>query len=993
MATVRSLYVSLKAQTDDYNKKIREAQQLTKDWNKIIRPTAELMGQIGKTALVAGGLVTTALVGMAKRAADYGDEMLEASQKTGIGVKQLSALRLIADQSGSSFEGITAGVGKLSKAMFEAATKGGEAAKTFAALGISVKDAGGHVRQASDVLPEIAERFSKMKDGTEKTALAMRLFGKAGADMIPALNQGAEGIRRATELTEKYNVAMTDAEAKMGDEFNDTVAETGLAMQGLANQIGKALLPAMTRMVEIGNNVIAMVSKWAKENPGLTRTVAALAAALAGGGGLLIAMSGFMLIAPRMIGNIKLMADAFLALSLPVRIAVVALAALTAAFIAFPKIRGPVIETLAKINQLVFANIDLFGRLAGVLLTLAQGKFRDAWETLKGLPDQVMQSWEDRGNMVRNMAKGIGDSVTDMNKALKGDPNVLGWAKNFSVDMDALGKDANKTKELIDQMWSSLKRENGEVDALTAVLMRAKAAHIDYNQVLDKLGPTIADVADEFVRSGEPLPEIIAYYNSLRNSSLELAAAQEEELQSRIELNKAIFEGQQMMAREAANLPGELMENARQQIEAVQVVHDELTQSIVDATANLGKQEMAIRRDAAAIAELSRRGMTAAQIEAALGVNIERVSEAARDLGIQLDPVTAKVMRQQVEVDKLRRSWGEAFARLSDQLVDMVVDFDFSFRRLKEIGMNTAKDLMRSFLDGFFKPFKDGLRDLGEKAGQWAAGLIFGTKQAAGGQSSGGLLSGILGGGGGGILGGLIGPRGEGQQGGLGGILGGILGNGDGPWSERIKGILGGGVSGTGGTVPGMSMGLPGEGYAALAASVINVAAGGFKPGQKAQDVGSQMWKDFFDTINKIQGDAMLSATNKLKLIDNIATSTLAQITQQSGVDKNFAKALAGTSARINQAVIDKHLFLDPIAAQEAAARGETSEGRTGGTTIHNTWEIHFDGPVSDPESIEQSFTSKIIPLFNRAMTGNTGGIATTTTEVVLKTQGAIVAH
>lgn len=735
MATVRSLYVALKMQTDDYNKKIKAANQEAKEFQRILKPTSQILSDVGKTMVAVGGVVSLALLGMAKKAADYGDQMLEASQKTGISTKQLAAFKLVADQSGSSFEGLTGAVSRLAKTSFEAATKGGEAAKTFQALGISVKDSAGHVRNASDLLPEIADRFAQMKDGTEKTAIAIRLFGKAGADLIPVLNQGSAGFREASRLVEKYNVDIGDAGNQLGNVFNDRLAETSLAMQGLSNQIGKALLPAMTRMVDIGNNVIAMVSKWAKEHPGLTRVVAGTAFAMTGAGGLLIGMSGFMMIAPGMIANLKLIGAAFMGLSVPMRLVVIALTALTAAFLAFPKIRGPVIETLAVINGIVFANIDAFGRLAGILVRFAKGEFTAAWETLKDLPQQMQQSFKDRGDMVRDFAKGIGASVKDMNAALTMKPGEMPDLKGMGVDLDAFGKTTKDTAGQVEQFWKQLTRENSEADALQAVLLRAQAAHIPLVQIQATLGGKIREVTDEFISMGLTVPTIISQYDALMFAEEQLAESHknlaEKFAKEREEFNKpleevAIKNGGMTPALEAMRVQGAFAGRVR------------------EATENLQRQRDQVRDLSAQIVVLNRQGMSARNIEHALGMSIEEVTRRAKDLGVQMDPLTKKLGQQEFAARNLRDAWGSTFAAISDRLVDIVADFNFSFKALVDIATSTAKSLLRSFLDGFFKPFKDSLASIGEGFADMLSSALFG---GGGGAKSGvsGAVSGALG--------------------------------------------------------------------------------------------------------------------------------------------------------------------------------------------------------------------------------------------------------
>ena len=82
----------------------------------------------------------------------------------------------------------------------------GEQSAAFKALGISVQDANKNLKSSDQVLLEVANAFSKFEDGTTKTALAIAIFGRAGADLIPLLNQGADGIRKMQEQAQRLGL-------------------------------------------------------------------------------------------------------------------------------------------------------------------------------------------------------------------------------------------------------------------------------------------------------------------------------------------------------------------------------------------------------------------------------------------------------------------------------------------------------------------------------------------------------------------------------------------------------------------------------------------------------------------------------------------------------------------------------------------------------------------------------------------------------------------
>lgn len=76
-------------------------------------------------------------------------------------------------------------------------------------LGISTQDAQGKNKGFNDILMEVADKFKSMPDGAEKTAEAMKLFGRSGADMIKVLNQGADGLQNLENQADKLGLTLT----------------------------------------------------------------------------------------------------------------------------------------------------------------------------------------------------------------------------------------------------------------------------------------------------------------------------------------------------------------------------------------------------------------------------------------------------------------------------------------------------------------------------------------------------------------------------------------------------------------------------------------------------------------------------------------------------------------------------------------------------------------------------------------------------------------
>jgi hypothetical protein len=208
-----------------------------------------LAGAAGGLSGALGALVPLAtgagLATMAKGAIDAADNMNDLSQKTGVSVESLSKFQQAANASGTSIEGVGGAMIKLNKGL---AAGTGPAADALKALGLSATDASGKLKTTDAVMLEVADKFKAMPDGAGKTALALQLFGKAGADMIPLLNGGSKAI---TDLT----ATMTGDFAKSADSLNDKLAALQGKLLALGVNIGTALMPALNVIADLVMNL------------------------------------------------------------------------------------------------------------------------------------------------------------------------------------------------------------------------------------------------------------------------------------------------------------------------------------------------------------------------------------------------------------------------------------------------------------------------------------------------------------------------------------------------------------------------------------------------------------------------------------------------------------------------------------------------------------------------------------------------------------------
>jgi hypothetical protein len=370
-----------------------------------------LSGALGALAPVAtvGGL--TALVG---KTIEAGDKFNDLSQRTGVSVESLARFNKAAATSGTDIDSVAKSLGRLSKGMYEAAQTGkGPTSDALRTLGISANDAAGKLKSADQVTLEIANKFRTMPDGVEKTALAMQLFGKAGAKMIPMLNEGGAAI-------ESLSVKMTGAFAEKADEYNDKLAMLGGKVGALAAGITVALLPALDATV----TVLTLVVDGFASLPGPIQAIV---------GGLALLAVSFTVLAP-IITSVLTVLAAFQGLAIGATIAgwlgalaplATGLATFAAAIVGWPLLIG---AALVAVGVLIYSFRDDIGKVIGAIGEAIGGAVDAVGKTIR---DGIGAVWDWVSKSIGNVASALAKPFEAAAGAIK---NVLRNVLQFSVN-------------------------------------------------------------------------------------------------------------------------------------------------------------------------------------------------------------------------------------------------------------------------------------------------------------------------------------------------------------------------------------------------------------------------------------------------------------------------------------------------------------------------------------------------------------------------------
>jgi hypothetical protein len=242
-----SIVVRLTMNTADFETDTARAAKIAE------RRAKELDAHFRRAGVAIGLALSAAAIAaeeLTRRAIDNADAMRDLSIRTGASTETLSAYGYAAEQTGTDVETLGKGLKVLAKNAADSLNPTSEQAKVFKALGVEVVDSHGKLRALSELIPDIADRFKAMEDGTTKAALAQALFGRAGLDLTEFLNSGSQGLSEFAKRAEDLGIIVDEKTAKAADNFNDSLGDLKKLLSGVGLGIAKELLPHLQDAVE-----------------------------------------------------------------------------------------------------------------------------------------------------------------------------------------------------------------------------------------------------------------------------------------------------------------------------------------------------------------------------------------------------------------------------------------------------------------------------------------------------------------------------------------------------------------------------------------------------------------------------------------------------------------------------------------------------------------------------------------------------------------------
>lgn len=204
----------------------------------------------GAAAVTVVGGLAGALASSTMDMSKTADDLLTLSTQTGLTTDQLQEFEYASELVDVSTDTLQGSLVKLTNNMQTAATGTGSAAEAFKTLKVKVADSQGHLKNNYDVFLQTIDALGKMKNETERDALAMDIFGRSATDLNPLIEAGSGRLKELAEQAHAVGYVVDNETLQSFGELDDAMQKLDKQGDAVKRSFAEALLPIITAFAE-----------------------------------------------------------------------------------------------------------------------------------------------------------------------------------------------------------------------------------------------------------------------------------------------------------------------------------------------------------------------------------------------------------------------------------------------------------------------------------------------------------------------------------------------------------------------------------------------------------------------------------------------------------------------------------------------------------------------------------------------------------------------
>lgn len=226
------------------------------NWGEVIKVAAEAAVAAIAAVGAAVGAAAGALVSATTDTAALADEVLTLSSVTSLSTDTLQEMNYASELLDVSTDTMTGAMTRMVRSLDEAATGTGAAAEAYAALGVSVTDSSGNLRDTEDIFWDVVDSLGEIENATERDAIAMNLLGRSSRELNPLIEAGSEGFAQLAEEAHETGYVMSGDTLDAFGELDDNLQRLNNGTTAARNAIGQVLLPVLTDLSSDGVSLL-----------------------------------------------------------------------------------------------------------------------------------------------------------------------------------------------------------------------------------------------------------------------------------------------------------------------------------------------------------------------------------------------------------------------------------------------------------------------------------------------------------------------------------------------------------------------------------------------------------------------------------------------------------------------------------------------------------------------------------------------------------------
>lgn len=235
MANIATLNTVFSATYDKFSAGVKGARGALGSFQDMVFSVQGALAGLG--AVVGIGAIASSVHG----AMESIDEVAKASDRLGLTTEALLGLRHAAKLANIEAGALEGGFTKMGRFLSEAADGGKSQVETLDKLGLK---AGVLVKMPLDqVFLQFADAINKLPSPAARTAAAMDVFGKSGAELLPLLKDGSKGIAATAAEVGKLGGSFSRIDAAQVEAANDAMTRVGMVLDSLKIQMAIQISP------------------------------------------------------------------------------------------------------------------------------------------------------------------------------------------------------------------------------------------------------------------------------------------------------------------------------------------------------------------------------------------------------------------------------------------------------------------------------------------------------------------------------------------------------------------------------------------------------------------------------------------------------------------------------------------------------------------------------------------------------------------------------